>query len=257
MNTAVLKEIAEKIVPRKYLRVGGLYFLRAQHFRFKGNQVQCTCCKTKLKRFQPYGKVNYREYALCTWCLSLERHRLLWLYFERKTELYTKELSVLHFAPEHQFQEKLKAQPNINYLSCDLDMPTAMDKQDITQLTYEDNRFDVIICNHVLEHIPDDKLAMSELFRVLKPGGYAILQTPMKKGKTIEDITLNDPKEQERLFGQNDHVRVYGDDKKDRLEAVGFEVVIDEFVRKDFTVEEQKYYGLMLNEDVWIANKPL
>jgi len=255
MNIATLKEWAEKIIPRKYLRVAGMYFLRAQYPIYKGANVACPCCKRKFKKFLTYG-VNAREGALCPWCLALERHRLLWKYLKDKTEIYHKPLSVLHFAPEHQFQERLKAATNITYLSCDLDMPTAMDKQDITQLTYGDNSFDVILCNHVLEHIPDDAKAMQELYRVLKPSGWAILQTPMlDKPETLEDLTITDPKEQERIFGQNDHVRIYGADKQQRLEAAGFTVIVDDYVHTNFTAQQQKYYGFDTSEMIWLARK--
>lgn len=256
MNIARLKEVAEKVVPRKYLRVGGLYFVRLQSPFLKGDTVECPCCEKSFKRFLSYG-VKAREGVLCPWCLSLERHRLLWKYLEDKTEIYKADFSVLHFAPEHQFQERLKMATNLNYLSCDLDMPTAMDKQDITKLTYAHNRFDVIICNHVLEHIPDDKKAMQELYRVLKPGGWAILQTPMLNNQsTLEDFSITDPKERERVFGQNDHVRIYGLDKKNRLEAAGFTVHIDNYVNDNFTWEEQKRYGFDVSEQIWLCSKP-
>jgi len=203
-----------------------------------------------------YGVVA-RDNALCPWCLSLERHRILWKYLEDKTDIYSdKVIKVLHFAPEWHFQERFKAAPNIDYLSCDLDMPTAMDKQDITALTYADESFDMIMCNHVLEHIPDDRKAMSELFRVLKPGGWAILQTPMNQDeKTYEDDSITNPKEREEHFGQNDHVRLYGLDKKQRLEAVGFEVTIDPYVSEHYTDSEIQYYGFIKEEDVWVVRK--
>lgn len=257
MKNAALKELAEKIVPRKYLREAGLLYLRAQYPFRKGDKVHCPCCKRGFKTFLSYGVIP-RDNALCPWCLSLERHRILWKYLEDKTDIYSdKELKVLHFAPEWHFQERFKSSANIDYLSCDLDMPTAMDKQDITGLTYADASFDMIMCNHVLEHIPDDKKAMSELFRVLKPGGWAILQTPMSQNKdTYEDDSITDPKEREKHFGQNDHVRLYGLDKKERLESVGFDVSIDAYVRENYTESEIRYYGFIKEEDVWLVRKP-
>jgi len=255
MKIATLKEWAEKIIPRKYLRVAGMYFLRAQYLFYKGDNVECPCCKRKFKKFLTYG-VKPREGALCPWCLALERHRLLWKYLEDKTDIYIRQLSVLHFAPEHQFQERLKAARNVTYLSCDLDMPTAMDKQDITQLTYSEDSFDAILCNHVLEHIPEDAKAMKELYRVLKPGGWAILQTPMlNKEETLEDFSITDPQERERVFGQNDHVRIYGADKQKRLEAAGFTVILDDYVTANFTPQQQKYFGLNADEIIWLAKK--
>lgn len=256
MKNAALKEWAEKIVPRKYLREAGLLYLRAQYPFRKGNSVHCPCCKRGFKTFLSYGVIP-RDNALCPWCLSLERHRILWKYLEDRTDIYSdKSIKVLHFAPEWHFQERFKKAKNIDYLSCDLDMPTAMDTQDITALTYADASFDMIMCNHVLEHIPDDAKAMSELYRVLKPGGWAILQTPMSSDeKTFEDDSITDPKEREKIFGQNDHVRIYGMDKKARLESVGFEVRIDPYVRENYTDSEIHYYGFIKNEDIWLVHK--
>lgn len=259
MKNASLKEIAEKIVPRKYLREAGLLYLRAQYPFRKGDQVHCPCCNKSFKKFLTYGVIP-RENALCPWCLSLERHRILWRYLEEKTDLYdsSQSVKVLHFAPEWHFQERWKIESHIDYLSCDLDMPTAMDTQDITALTYADASFNMIMCNHVLEHVPDDIKAMSELYRVLKPGGWAILQTPMsQKEKTYEDFSITDPKEREKHFGQNDHVRVYGLDKKDRLESVGFSVTIDTYINDSYTDAEVYYYGFIKHEDVWVVRKPL
>jgi SAM-dependent methyltransferase len=251
--TYELKQIAEKIVPKKYLRVAGMQVLRATSFLYKGNAVTCPCCGHSFASFASYGYVK-RPNVLCRHCLSLERHRSLWLYFHQKTNLFKDKLRVLHFAPEHQLQEKFKNAPNLDYISADLDMPTAMIQMDITNITFPDNAFDVIICNHVLEHVPDDHLAMSELYRVLKPGGWAILQTPMSnKAETEEDLTITDPKERERRFGQDDHVRTYGMDKKDRLESVGFKVDLDKFLY-ELPAATIAQYRLML-EDIWIVRK--
>jgi len=250
-----LKQAVEGIIPRKYLRVWGMYTTRFYGIFLSGKKHQCSCCKKTYNRFLSYG-LKKRENALCPWCLSLERHRLMWIYLQEQTNIYTDQVKVLHFAPEHQLQEHLSKQPNIDYTSADLDMPTAMVKMDITNITFESNTFDVILCNHVLEHIPDDAKAMSELFKVLKPGGWAILQTPMsKEAKTIEDVTLTDPKEMERRFGQNDHVRIYGLDKKDRLEAAGFEVVLDDFVTKLPKEVVEKHY-LEDDEIIYLCKKP-
>jgi ubiquinone/menaquinone biosynthesis C-methylase UbiE len=133
-------------------------------------------------------------------------------------------------------------------------MPTAMVRMDITNITLPDNSFDVILCNHVLEHVPDDRKAMSELYRVLKPGGWAILQTPMSdKPQTEEDLTITDPKERERRFGQDDHVRTYGMDKKDRLESVGFTVVLDKFLFELDQKQIDQYR--IVREDIWLCKK--
>lgn len=254
-STHQLKLTAEKIIPKKYLREAGLYAMRATIPLYRGNQVECPCCKSTFSSFASYGQKT-RENILCRWCLSLERHRALWLYFHQKTSLPTAKLKVLHFAPEHQFQKWLKNAPNIDYISADLDMPTAMVKMDITKITFNDNTFDVIICNHVLEHIPNDAKAMSELYRVLKPGGWAVLETPMlpnEEYKTREDLTITDPQERIRLFHQADHVRIYGMDKKERLEKAGFEVHLDRFV-VDMGEELVERYRLA-REYIWIGRK--
>jgi len=221
----------------------------------RGKKLLCPCCGYQGNRFLSYG-LRPRPNALCPWCLSLERHRLLWLYLDEKSTIYTKPTKILHFAPEHQLQIHMKSKQNIDYTSADLDMPTAMIKMDITNITFSGNTFDFILCNHVLEHIPDDHKAMSEIYRVLKPGGWAILQTPMNYNSAItdEDITISDPHEMEKRFGQNDHVRIYGLDKKNRLESAGFRVVIDTYV-KDMPIEKCKHHALDNTEDIYCCYK--
>jgi len=255
LTTYQLKQLAEKVVPKKYLRVMGMYALRASSVLYMGNQVTCPCCNHQFSSFASYGYVK-RPNVLCRWCLSLERHRGLWLFLHQCTDVLQRNIKLLHFAPEHQLQELFKSKPNIDYLSADLDMPTAMVQMDITNITLPDNSFDVIICNHVLEHVPDDHKAMSELYRVLKPGGWAILQTPMSaQPLTIEDLTITDPRERERLFGQDDHVRTYGADKKDRLEKAGFTVELNKFLFLLPNETIQRY--ALSREDIWIAHKQL
>lgn len=253
LSTYQLKQFAEKVIPKKYLRVAGLYTMRATSPLYTGKNVQCPCCGHSFSNFASYG-YKKRDNVLCRWCLSLERHRGLWLYLHEKTNVFTKKMKMLHFAPEHQLQELLKGSPNIEYVSADLDMPTAMVKMDITNITFEDNTFDAIICNHVLEHVPDDHKAMSELCRVLKPGGWAILQTPISKSPTtLEDLSIIDPKERERLYGQDDHVRTYGMDKKDRLEKAGFTVALDPYLH-NLSDEIINRYAIE-REDVWLCKK--
>ncbi|MBK6610711.1 MAG: methyltransferase domain-containing protein [Sphingobacteriales bacterium] len=252
-DTYQLKQLVEPIIPRKYLRVAGMYAMRLTGLFYWGKKYTCPCCGHSYKKFASYGLVK-RQNALCRWCLSLERHRGLWLYFHEKTNILQQKLRVLHFAPEHQFQKLFKNSPNLTYLSADLDMPTAMEKIDITNIPKPDNSFDVIICNHVLEHIPDDKKAMHELYRVLAPNGWAILQTPqLDSNQTIEDLTITDPKERERLFGQNDHVRIYGNDKKERLESVGFTVILDNYLLQ--LPEEIVQNYALVREPIWLCKK--
>tara|TARA_R110002012_G_scaffold58674_4_gene152449 strand:- start:154992 stop:155756 length:765 start_codon:yes stop_codon:yes gene_type:complete len=178
------------------------------------------------RRFLPYGYENPRENVLSPSTLSLERHRLLWLYLKNETDFFSKPYKVLHFAPEQAFYKRFRQLKNLDYTTTDLDSPLADVKADICKLPFKDNSFDVILCNHVLEHIPDDKKAMEELFRVLKPSGWGIFQIPqdLKREYTFEDHTITDKKERAKIFGQYDHVRIYGKDYFDKLRSVGFAV---------------------------------
>jgi len=178
------------------------------------------------KKFLPYGYAKPRENVLSPSTLSLERHRLLWLYLKNETDFFKTHHKVLHFAPEQAFYKRFRNLKNLEYTTTDLFSPLADVKADICYLPFEDNTYDVILCNHVLEHIPDDTKAMQELYRVLKPGGMAILQIPqdLSREYTFEDDSITDPEERATIFGQYDHVRVYGRDYFDKLRAIGFEV---------------------------------
>lgn len=207
-------------------------------------------------KFLPYGYEQQRENVLSPSTLSLERHRLLWLYLKDHTNFFTAPHKVLHFAPEQAFYKRFRKLKNLEYTTTDLHSPLADVKADICDLPFEDHSFDFILCNHVLEHIPDDDKAMSELYRVLSPGGTAILQIPqdLKREKTFEDDSITDPKERARIFGQYDHVRVYGRDYFDKLRSFGFEV--DEV---DFTItldpELVDRYRLAKGEIIPVARK--
>ena len=192
----------------------------------KGNKYTDPIDGRSFRKFLPYGYEQQRENVLSPSTLSLERHRLLWLYLKNHTSFFTAPHKVLHFAPEQAFYKRFRKLKNLNYTTTDLESPLADVKADICNLPFEDNSFDFILCNHVLEHIPNDTKAMQELFRVLSPGGTAILQIPqdLNREKTFEDDSITDPKERARIFGQYDHVRVYGRDYFDKLRSVGFDV---------------------------------
>ena len=174
----------------------------------------------------PYGYENPRENVLSPSTLSLERHRLLWLFLTNDTPFFTTKLKVLHFAPEQAFYKRFRKQDNLEYVTTDLNSPLADVKADICNLPFDDESFDVILCNHVLEHIPDDKRAMEELYRIMKPGGWGVFQIPqdLNRTTTFEDDSITDKKERARIFGQYDHVRIYGRDYFNKLRAVGFHV---------------------------------
>ncbi|MDD7886650.1 class I SAM-dependent methyltransferase [Flavivirga sp. 57AJ16] len=192
----------------------------------KGNTYTDPIDGRSFKSFLPYGYGTQRNNALSPSTLSLERHRLLWLYLKNETDLFTANKKVLHFAPEQCFLKRFKRLKNLDYTTTDLLSPIADVKADICHLPFEDNSYDTILCNHVLEHIPDDTKAMQELYRVLKPNGMAILQIPqdLSREKTFEDNTITDKKERAKIFGQYDHVRVYGRDYFDKLRSIGFKV---------------------------------
>lgn len=248
-----LKSVAKALIPEDYHRVVRRTY---QSLRFAGNRFLCPCCNGRFRRLLPYG-VNPRPNAKCPRCGSLERHRLLWLYLKNRTNLFSDKLRVLHFAPEPVFQSVFKSTPNLDYLSADLDPSKAMVKMDITNILFEDNSFDVLLCNHVLEHIINDRKGMSELFRVLKPGGWAILQSPMDTTleETFEDPSITSPEDRERVFGQNDHVRIYGRDYKDRLEQAGFTVNVDDYV-KELGNETMAKFRLP-DEEIFFCTKPV
>lgn len=200
----------------------------------KGNRYTDPIDNKSFRKFLPYGYENQRDNVLSPSTLSLERHRLLWLYLKNETDFFSHHKKVLHFAPEQAFYKRFRKQKNLDYTTTDLNSPLADIKADICNLPFRDNEFDVILCNHVLEHIPDDTKAMQELYRVLKKGGMAILQIPqdMSREKTFEDNSITDRKERAKIFGQYDHVRVYGRDYFDRLRSIGFRVIEEDYTQK-------------------------
>lgn len=209
----------------------------------KGSRYTDPIDGSSFRKFLPYGYENQRENVLSPSTLSLERHRLLWLYLKQETNFFSNELKVLHFAPEQAFYKRFRRLSNLDYTTTDLNSPLADVKADICNLPFEDKSFDFILCNHVLEHIPDDKKAMQELYRILKPGGTAILQIPQEldRAETFQDDSITDPKERAKIFGQYDHVRVYGRDYFDKLRAVGFKVEESDYTSKLSETEIDKY----------------
>jgi SAM-dependent methyltransferase len=198
-----------------------------------------------------------RANARCPNCGARDRQRHLWLYLERRTNLFSDRLRVLHFAPERIFEEKLRPQPNLDYVSTDLARARADVKADITDLPFPDDSFDVILCSHVLEHVVEDRKAMRELYRVLRRGGWALVLVPIdfSRDETFEDHTVVAPADRERLFGQADHVRVYGRDFKARLEEADFTVRVENF-RGELGESEARKYGLRpRNPDLHVCLK--
>ncbi|MEP7351654.1 MAG: methyltransferase domain-containing protein [Acidobacteriota bacterium] len=228
---------------------------RAQPFLYAGWSVECPCCGAHFREFLPHGR-PLRQNARCGRCDAVERHRVMMLYLQNRTDLFTAKQKLLHFAPERIMREIFSATPTLQYVTTDYCEPTDV-HMDITSLAIPDNTFDAVICSHVLEHIPDDAKAMRELCRVLKPGGWAILQVPidLKRDHTYEDFTITTPAERRLHFGQEDHVRWYGSDYPQRLKTAGFDVTVDQFV-PSLPAETIAKYGLLTSEDVYFCRKP-
>ena len=200
-------------LPRTFLqRIAGISVPVLGWF-YIGRGVECPVCGTRRRKFLPYGYVHSRPNALCPRCLSLERHRLLWLYLQRETADLESPLADLHF--------------------------------DVQHIPLEDDFTDVVICNHILEHVEDDRQALRELHRILKPGGWGVVLSPMdfSREETFEDDTITDPAERTRIFGQYDHRRIYGRDYADRLRSAGFEVADIDFAAS-LTEAERRLYAL-------------
>ncbi len=210
------------------------------------------------KTFLPYGYGKQRNNVLSPSTLSLERHRLLWLYLTHETNFFSSKnkLKVLHFAPEQCFLKPFKKLNNLDYTTTDLLSPIADVKADICNLPFNNNQFDVILCNHVLEHIPDDTKAMQELYRVMKPGGWGVFQIPqdLKRELTFEDNSITNKKERAKIFGQYDHVRVYGRDYFNKLRHIGFKVEETDYT-KTLTETEITRYCLAKGEIIPVVRK--
>lgn len=214
------------IVPRPLL-IRLSYLIRPiLAFFLKGNTFTDPIDGKSFKTFLPYGYGNQRNNVLSPSTLSLERHRLLWLYLKNETNFFSAKLKVLHFAPEQAFYKRFRKMSNLDYVTTDLNSPLADVKADICNLPFKENEFDIILCNHVLEHIPNDTKAMQELYRVLKVDGMGVFQIPqdLNRKNTFEDDSITDKKERAKIFGQYDHVRVYGCDYFDKLRRIGFKV---------------------------------
>ncbi|MBL7560813.1 class I SAM-dependent methyltransferase [Olleya sp. YSTF-M6] len=238
------------VIPRPLL-IRLSYIIRpVLAFFLKGNTFTDPIDGKSFKSFLPYGYGKQRNNVLSPSTLSLERHRLLWLYLQNETNFFESEntsssekLKVLHFAPEQCFLNRFRALNHLDYTTTDLLSPIADVKADICDLPFEDDTYDIILCNHVLEHIPDDTKAMQELCRVMKPGGYGVFQIPqdLSRQTTFEDDSITDKKERAEIFGQYDHVRVYGYDYFNKLRAIGFMVNEVDYTAKLSAKAIEKY----------------
>jgi len=226
---------------------------------YRGRGVECPLCGRRYRKFLPYGYVVSRENALCPHCLALERHRLLWLWIERESDLPATRPRLLHIAPEvclrRKFDRLYRDLPG-RYVTADLESPLAALHFDVQRIPLPDDSFDALICNHLLEHVADDRQALRELHRILRPGGRGILLSPVERSRaaTFEDDTITDPAERTRIFGQYDHRRIYGRDYIDRLREAGFRAEEIDYAAR-FTPEERRRYGLP-DDRIYLVEKP-
>lgn len=244
------------LIPRPWLISLSILFRPLIKWYFKGTRFIDPIDGSSYRKFLSYGYKTIRPNALCPGTLSLERHRLLWLYLKRKTTFLEDSLKVLHVAPEQFFYSTFKTFLHWDYTTTDLYSPLADVKADICDLPFEENSYDLILCNHVLEHIPEDQKAMEELYRVLKPGGTLIAQVPLEEDRSItfEDNSITDKTKRTEIFGQYDHVRVYGKNYYKKLESVGFKTQAIDFL-KELSAEEIETFVLPKNERIPIAKK--
>jgi hypothetical protein len=220
---------------------------------YAGEQFYCPVCETHLKKFLTLHRSYHRW---CPVCRSLQRPRLGWLFLNSPAiGVSQRPMRMLHVAPEPALAARLRLITNLDYLSTDLFDPQAMVKMDITNILSPDHSFDLIYCSHVLEHVTDDRKALSEFWRVLEPGGKAIFLVPIGGETTFEDPRVTDPVARERFFGQHDHVRIYGLDFAHRLEAAGFSVKL---VRPQGFLDEVEiqHMGLTPDEIIFLSQKP-
>lgn len=252
-------KLALKIFPRPFLIRMSYVFKYFAPILLKGDNVECPVCEKKFKKFLAYGYgAQNRPNVLCPHDFTLERHRLMWYYLKNHSNFFTAEgLKVMHVAPEQCFLGKFKKQKNLEYVTSDLESPIADMHFDLHDIPLEDNQYDVIFCNHVMEHVDDYHRCMQELLRIMKPGGWGIMQVPIDytRTETYEDPTITDPKEREKHFWQYDHVRLFAQDYPDKLRNAGFEVENFEF-KKEMEEEYYKRYRFQDSEILYIVRKP-
>ena len=252
--TTAYRRLQQRLPARLHPALLALHALPMRLF-YWGRVHYCPLCDGNLRTFQAHGPAR-RPNALCPVCFSLERHRAAWLFLQRRTDLFKgQSRRLLHFAPEPVLQARLARLPHLDYVTADLDNPRADEVVDITAMQFPDCSFDAIYCSHVLEHVPADRQAIRELWRVLRPGGWALLVVPIGADLTVEDPAVTDPSGRLRRFGQADHVRIYGRDFQDRLREAGFDVDVvtaGQLVSR----EEAGTFGLSPSESLFYCVKP-
>jgi len=216
-----LKQMARAVLPADFLQRNEDRLRSLAALRYRGNTYQCNCCGTGLSSFVRLERGD----DLCPRCGSLPRSRRLWQILDQ--ELDISGLRLLHFSPPKVLNDLLRKGEAAEYLTTDFAGEFTSDRHyDITAINEPEERFDLIVCYHVLEHVPNDRAAMAELHRILTPGGLCLIQTPYREGAIYEDPSLLTPAERLAAFGQEDHVRVYSvTGLTERLRTAGFRVM--------------------------------
>ncbi len=242
--TALIKKIYKTILNEKQRNHLYYFLFRFRAKKYGGNEVECPICDNHFSQFLTYGNVP-RAQALCPRCNSLERNRVMWLYLQKEWKIKERQAKILHFAPEIGIEKQMKKMTNLTYIGADLNPQLADYQMDICQIPNNDNEYDLILCAHVLGHVPDEGKAIREMKRVLKTDGLAIIMTviDMKNPKTHESSAAKTPAEKLENYGESDLVRLHGLDFGDRLAAQGFKVDRLDY-RLIFSESEQKKYGL-------------
>lgn len=246
-------------IPRSWLQRMAGWAVPIMGLGYMGRGRECPICGARRRKFLPYGYVTSREDALCPRCLSLERHRMIWLWLERHSDLFASRPRMLHIAPEvslmRHFKRHYKDNAN-NYITADLESPLADMHFDVQHIPMDDRSIDVVMCNHLLEHVADDRLALRELYRIMKPGGWGIMLVPEDRTRTstFEDDTITDPEERTRLFGQYDHRRVYGLDYDERLHDAGF--MVERIPAASLVNDEEHHLYAIGGDDLVVVRKP-
>ena len=249
-----------KLRPRaRYNHIAGSALEAALALRallFLGTKYICPCCGWRLRAFTHGGaSLRVRPSGYCPRCNSKARHRRDWLFLEQKTELFTKPLRLLHISPKYSLSRRLMKAANLRYVAADISTRMNLSLlMDLTATPIRCETFDAAICIHVLEHIRDDRSAISEIYRVLKPGAWALISVPVRLDQaTFEDPSITTAAERRRAFGESSHVRYYGRDLTARLEECGFRVQLD--LARDLDRTTASKYGLLDDENVFYCSK--
>lgn len=249
---------ATRSIPRETMQKMVPFITPVVSLFLRGNKFEDPITGIRYRKLLPYGRTTSRENALAPDSLSLERHRLMWLYLKERTNFFTEKHKVLHVAPEYCFMNRFRKMKNLDYATADLSSPWADHHFDVHDIPFEENTFDVIFANHIMEHVENDAKVIREFFRVMKPGGFGIFQIPQDRTRktTLEDPAIQSPEDRLEHYWQEDHVRLYGLDYGDKWKDAGFNVKEDDYIKSIGNGLATKYC-LPKGEVIYLCKKPL